>query len=90
MISRNLGHWTGAGLALGVVAAGVTLSPVIADEQVRDERDHSMELTSTTFTDNSTLPLSVVDNFPVNNITGCSRARRRIGRSVDAIVSPCI
>jgi Raf kinase inhibitor-like YbhB/YbcL family protein len=72
MIRQNPGRWTRTALTLGVMAAGVTLSPVNADEPLREEGEHRMELTSTTFTDNGTLPLSTVDNFLVNNLNICT------------------
>lgn len=72
MIPRNLGQWTRAALALGAMAAGVALSPVIADEQGRDDGDHGMEVTSTTFTNDSTLPDSAIYNSLANGLNVCT------------------
>jgi Raf kinase inhibitor-like YbhB/YbcL family protein len=72
MISHNLSRWTRAGLALGVAVTGIALSPVIADEGMRDDRDHRMEVTSTTFTAGGALPLSVIYDAPVNGVNVCT------------------
>jgi Raf kinase inhibitor-like YbhB/YbcL family protein len=59
-------------LTLLAVAAATSLTAVNADEP-RDERgEHRMELTSTTFTDHSTLPLSAVFNFVQNGVNVCT------------------
>jgi Raf kinase inhibitor-like YbhB/YbcL family protein len=64
--------WSRAALALGVAAASVTLSPVIADEPMHDDGEHRMEVSSTTFTAGSTLPLSAIDNITENGANACS------------------
>ena len=72
MISPHLRHWKRAALALGVTAAAIILCPVVADDWNRDEGDHRMEVTSTTFTAGSTLPLSAIDNIPEDGVNACS------------------
>jgi Raf kinase inhibitor-like YbhB/YbcL family protein len=72
MIPRRLAQWTRAGLVLGAMAAAVTVSPLIADGQMRDDGDHAMEVTSTTFTNDSTLPLSTIFNYISNGVNICT------------------
>jgi Raf kinase inhibitor-like YbhB/YbcL family protein len=72
MICPQLRHCKRAALALGVTAAGMILCPVIADEPTRDEGDHRMEVTSTTFTAGSTLPLSTIDSIIEDGVNTCS------------------
>jgi Raf kinase inhibitor-like YbhB/YbcL family protein len=72
MISPQLPRWKRAALALGVTAAGMTLCPVLADEPIREDGDHRMEVTSTTFTAGSTLPLSAIDNIIEDGVNVCS------------------
>jgi len=50
-------------LSLAVAAMALTPSSVNAGEPTSDDGEHRMKLTSTTFTNNSTLPTSAVFNF---------------------------
>jgi Raf kinase inhibitor-like YbhB/YbcL family protein len=59
-------------VALAVAAAGVTLSTGNADEPAWGRGEHRMELTSTTFTDHSTLPLITIDNIVQNGLNACT------------------
>jgi Raf kinase inhibitor-like YbhB/YbcL family protein len=64
---------TGARLALALalaatVVVGVSLSAARADEP----RDHRMELSSTTFADHATLPVSAVDNIVQSGVNICT------------------
>jgi Raf kinase inhibitor-like YbhB/YbcL family protein len=60
-------------VALAVAAAGVTLSTVNADEPGWGRGEHRMELSSTTFTNHSTLPLITIDNIPLpNGMNSCT------------------
>jgi Raf kinase inhibitor-like YbhB/YbcL family protein len=60
-------------LALAMAAAVVTLGSVQADEPTWGRGERRMELTSTTFTDHSTLPLSAIYNATLpNGMNGCT------------------
>lgn len=59
-------------LVLAAAAAGLALSSVNADEPAWGHGEHHMELTSTTFTDHSTLPLITIDNMVVNGLNACT------------------
>jgi Raf kinase inhibitor-like YbhB/YbcL family protein len=59
-------------LALAAAAATLTLSAVSADEPAWGGGEHRMELTSTTFTDHSTLPLITIDNIVQNGLNACT------------------
>jgi Raf kinase inhibitor-like YbhB/YbcL family protein len=60
------------GLALALAAAVVTLGSVQADEPNWGRGEHRMELTSTTFTNHSTLPLITIDNIVQNGLNACT------------------
>ncbi|HKD55177.1 MAG TPA: YbhB/YbcL family Raf kinase inhibitor-like protein [Steroidobacteraceae bacterium] len=72
MHENRTGTWVRATLTVAVVVAGMSLSTVGADEPRGDRRDHRMELTSTTFADHGTLPVSAVDNIVQNGINICT------------------
>jgi Raf kinase inhibitor-like YbhB/YbcL family protein len=53
-------------------AAGLPLGSANADDPSWGHGEHAMELTSTTFADHSTLPLSTIYNFLQNGLNACS------------------
>jgi Raf kinase inhibitor-like YbhB/YbcL family protein len=59
-------------LVLGTAVGCATAGAVGADEPRADEAAHRMTLSSTTFTNDSTLPLSAIANFPVNGVNSCT------------------
>jgi hypothetical protein len=59
-------------LAVAFAAAGTLLSLAQADDSGRDDDGRRLDVTSRTFADGGTLPLSAVDNFLVNNLNVCS------------------
>ena len=63
-------HRVAHACALACAAAGSWI-PLALAAQGQDE-DHRLEVSSQTFTDGGTLPLSVVDNFVVNNLNACT------------------
>lgn len=64
--------WVRPALTLLAVAAGMSLTTVNADE-ARDARaERRFELTSTTFADHGTLPVSAVDNIVQNGVNICT------------------
>jgi Raf kinase inhibitor-like YbhB/YbcL family protein len=72
MTSRDFARRARAALALGAAAAATALTPVIAGDSIYDDHEHAMEVTSTTFTEGSTLPLSAIYNDVVNGLNVCS------------------
>lgn len=59
-----------AAIAVGAVA--MSLSVAHADEPRMDGHERHMELTSSTFADRATLPLSAVDNIVQNGVNICT------------------
>jgi Raf kinase inhibitor-like YbhB/YbcL family protein len=73
MKRNNLPMWTRTALALALGVAGTTVGPVNADEPTWGGHEHRMELTSTTFTNNTTLPDSAIDNALLpNGLNACT------------------
>jgi len=70
MKRNNSVRWLRTALALATATAA--LSSVNASESTRDEGEHRMEVTSMTFTDHATLPLSTVDNIVANGLNACT------------------
>jgi Raf kinase inhibitor-like YbhB/YbcL family protein len=58
-------------VALGVLAAAALFTLVRADQPGEDE-GRGLELTSTAFDDNGTLPPSAIDNIVVNGVNACT------------------
>ena len=74
---RNSASWTSAGRRLAVcLALTLALAPAGADESMPDGShralDVSIDVTSTTFTAGSTLPLSAIFNAVVNGLNVCT------------------
>jgi Raf kinase inhibitor-like YbhB/YbcL family protein len=64
--------WVRPALTLAVMAAGVSLCAASADDMRADRHEQRMELTSTTFADHTTLPLSAVDDIVANGVNVCT------------------
>lgn len=73
MNARNFARRISAAPALATAAAAFALSPVVADEPGWQEGgEHAIEVTSTTFTAGSTLPLSAIYDYVVNGRNICT------------------
>ncbi len=72
MIHRNSNAWR-RGIVLSAVAlTGLTLSAVDADEPMWQGHEGSLEVTSTTFTENGPLPDSAIYNYISNGANICT------------------
>jgi len=71
MERNNSRRWMRTALTLAMATAGAALGSVNAQEPGHDQGEQ-MEVTSLTFTDHSTLPLSTVDNIVVNGLNTCT------------------
>jgi len=59
-------------LVLTAAAAGLTLSTVNTAEPTHEDFARRLEVTSTTFTNHATLPLSTVDTIVSNGVNSCT------------------
>ena len=72
MNRNNSSRRVGMPLALAAAAAGLTLSTVNPAEPTHEDSGRRLEVTSTTFTDHTTLPLSTIDTIVSNGLNSCT------------------
>lgn len=73
MKTNNPGVQWRTALALTTLGTAMALTLARADDQWGGgDEGHRMELTSTTFNDDGTLPPSTIDDIPVNGVNACT------------------
>lgn len=72
MSTSNRGRRASSALALGILGACAILGLARADDPWNGDEGRNMALTSTTFSNDGTLPLSTIDNIQVNGVNTCT------------------